>query len=493
VPTGVEEFVLAVVGTLGQIAGAGAAASVFSGPLDANGGIEALAGAALASEQLVSPELYEGDPGPGVRVGGTEDGRARVASQAAANGDRPPPPDGYEPPIDEMEFPPGVQVTELYFDDGLIVVVPRDAPPAGEREDAAEPAGSAFAVPPDAPPPADPSDGPQSWVPADIADWWERNVTHMPSALLFGMSGEQASDAAKDAVDRAITAAIDWVNPEEDAGKNAISLSATLAKVPAEILIDIGTGLLDPGSQVRGLLRAGTGTPDGLRDIEQGRVAIGASKIIGEGSGLILTVLSPVKSDRAKRIKAGGGRIEVLASEMSSDPLKTPSDVYTKVSGHNIVKITDASGSVVVTDVTLKWGWGRKKIAGAKKFDPELDKERIQYVDVGSRTASINVPPEAIARVSALIEAAVNSKYGGKPGGIGRFGIGPRALVAENCATYAASLARAGGVVAVGMFGPQAVYWMVRAQIPGWMPVGGAFGATVSAQQNNRSYPNRPR
>jgi len=491
-PTGIEEFLAAVTATLASVAGT---TSAISGPLDPNGATEALIGASLATVALSSPDALEGDSGGAVPIVSSNEGGSHVAG-SGANGDRPPPAQGYAPPMEEWELPEGAGVEEWYFDDPMIIEGrPRGAPPAGEAEDPADagPVGEA-GPPPAAPPPG----GPESWVPADVADWWEQNVTSTPTALPFGMSGEQASDAAKGAVDDALTRAMDWIDPENDAARTALAVAATVAKLPAEVFVDMATGFLDPGSQIRGIMRTGTATPQGLRDIEQGNVAIGVSTIGGEVSGVVLTVVSPVKSVRAARIKMGG-KLELHAEDFPSNEMRG-SDQTAKgtrknyvLERHASISITDAGGtrrSTHALGIPVKGngkGPGRRAVIVAEVTDIMGDPK------AGNVTASVNLPPEAISKAAARMTKALDSRYMKVQGGIGRYGINPANLAAESCATYAASIARAGGVVATGRLGTTVLYWMVRAQIPGWLPVGGAFGAVVHDQQANRSHPNRPR
>ena len=491
-PTGIEEFFVAVAATFAQVASVAATTSAISGPLDPNGATEALIGASMATLPLQSPESLEGDGGGAVLLVSADEGGSHVAG-SGANGDRPSPAQGYAPPMEEWELPEGAGVEEWYFDDPMIIEgPPRGAPPAGEAEDPAD----AGAVGEAGPPPASPPQvGPESWVPADVADWWGQNVTWTPSAWLFGMSGEQASDAAKGTVDDALTRAIDRVDPESDAARSMLAVAATVAKIPAELAVDAATGILDPGSQIRGFMRTGTATPQGLRDIEQGNIAIGVSTIVGEASGVVLTVVSPVKSVRAARIKREGGKLELHAKDFPSNEMRG-SDQTAKgtrknyvLQRHASISITDAGGTRRSTDalgIPVKGPGGRAVIV-AEVTDITGDPK------AGNVTASVNLPPEAISKAAARMTKALDSRYMKVQGGIGRYGINPANLAAESCATYAASIARAGGVVATGRLGTTVLYWMVRAQIPGWLPVGGAFGAVIHGQQANRSHPNRPR
>lgn len=482
-PTGIEEFLGAVVSLVVEAI----AASPFSGGSDPNGAAEAGDAAQAGPAPLLSPELLEGQ-------GGT---CAVDAPSPPVNGDRAPPtlperstPDDYrtpsrvvemDPAIVEASPPPAASVPPpapgaAPSTDGLpfTPMVPNyspplwsEAPPAGERE-----IGPAF-DPPGAPPP----DSFPLSVPADYADAWQRNVTAAPGKLLFNRTGEELSQDIKAGVEEGLDDLLFDPDDSEAERIAKVALAATI-KTATDVAADMTiVPVLDPGFAIRGIMRTGAASAEGIEDINQGRTVEGGVKVVGEVSGIVLTVLTPVRAFKAKgpTPMPGEPSITVYLEKGGVGKEKV-------VGGHNKVVLEMGDGQRKVTDVTHTASditfqpdgsvTGGEVVAKARSFGTQT--EAMKSPGVISYTRRLT-PAEA-ARVSAAIDRALAQRYGGVEGGLGPFSV-----LGENCSTYAAAMARAGGVAVSGRFGPHVTYLMFKYLSPLGATVVGAGMAEAAA------------
>jgi|LNAP01.1.fsa_nt_gb hypothetical protein len=527
-PTGIEE-------TLGAIAAfiiQNLATSPFAGTPDPNGAIEAGDSAHFAPSPILDVAVLEGTSGTVAVAEAPSDGAAHgeFASTVPVDGDHPPVGTVYERPAIHDEQP---AIEYIYTDPEVIVVGPEPPGPKDQVDDPAPIAPDGItqssmpdgAQPPLQPPmwvpppptgivaltpPALPNDGSNSraiGVPADWADRWEANHEYSWSKLLFNRSGEQATRDAKHAVEEALGDFIDWSPNGSDVPEQERADRAVVAGV-AQTLFDVGFGLvvvpvLDPSSVVRGILRTGVTSATGIEDIKQGRTLEGSLKITGEVSAIVLTAAAPIRAVVAKGPPPAAAEASVTVF------LETGGKGIEAVTGaHNAVRITiPKTGSKpardVFTEVSADTAQNLDVIASAKvkTFDAAKAAERLDLR--GGQVASYTRPlsPEAARRAAAFADRAADMTFKDTPGAIADFAgrpadmaarmldtgvgrAGPFSAMGEHCSTYAAALARAGGIPAAGRFGPHLMYLMFKYGGPpgqGLAATGAAIGMMGNA------------
>lgn len=481
-PTGIEEAVAAIASLIVD----GLIASGFSGTADPNqGGFAAGVAAQDGPSPLLSPDLLEGQSSVCQTVTPSGAGGA----QTPANGDHlapnipdQAPQDPADSPMRVVEMAPalvvvarpqaaGSPVVDAPVDavrdhpDPLVPFVPppanyapplwNPAPAAGEAETAAPD----FDLPSAEAPPASP-DGGWHWTPpADYADAWERDVPLAPSNLLFGKSGESSS---RDIKVRAENTLSDVLFDPDDLEVERLAKVAIAGAIQSAV--DFNTSLfivpnLDPAVIVRGYMRTGATSSQGADDIEQGKTLVGTTKIVGEVSGIVLNVLTPIRGfvDKGPTPTPGEPSITVFLEKGGRGP--------EKFFGHNKVQIetgttpretivTDARHDI--TNVTLRPDGtpaGGEVVSRARDYpslkDPIVDSEQASYTRP--------VTAKQAADMVAAVDRALASNYGGVKGGIG-----PWSVCGEQCSVYASSIARAGGFVVSGRFGPHVTYLMFK-------------------------------
>ncbi|MCW5736972.1 MAG: hypothetical protein KIS73_22795 [Enhydrobacter sp.] len=521
-PTGIEETLGAFAALIVQAA----ATSALSGNPDPNGAIEAGDTAVFAPSPILDVDVQEGTSGTVAVVEAPVDaGGNSGASRAPVDGDRPPPPPPSGGVYERPAIYDGQPATEYFYTDPDVVVGegPATPPPPDASGDAGPAPGSNPAesgvpppptidppwqppmnVPPAAPsiveppltapigispPPAD--DGGGIGVPADWADAWERNHEYSWAKFLWDKSCEELNRAAKKAVEDALG---EWQRGTDENGEDASELEQSVRGVGAAALttgFDVVFGMfvlpvLDPSSVARGYLRTGVASAHGVEDIQQGRVLEGSAKIVGEVSAVVLTVAGGVRAVQAKGappapgestvtvfLEKGGVGKEAVVGAHNSVRVTSPA----KGAAGAVDKFTDAianSAPTIASDVVAQV---RNKPFNAKMAE-------------GKSSFTRPVSPEAARRAAGFADAASNMKHKGLESAIadfagspkemilraldtGRGRTGPFSTLGEHCATYAAAVARSGGIVASGRFGPHAMYMMFK--------YGGAPGAGLLA------------
>ncbi len=469
-PTGVEEVVVALGASV--VAAAQAAATIgllspASPPvLTSLGASDA---AALGRDLVMDPLVFEGAPAAeATPVLPSAPHGAGVPAPVA--GDRPPPSAVYGEPMDEGDgggrgrsflFEPVlIQASPARPEGPAAAVAPVAAgaaaappapgpspsravgeipPPDGEGDGGEEPSEPGAGPAPLGPPPPGSEEPPASvrlgaWIrrnvpsPSDWADAWEANVTWTPSALLFGASGEEVSEAVKGAVAERFNDWLSSADPEESAPASAARVTVALTtKTVVDVVADvIVVPLLDPGTAVRGPLRLGAASGVATHQLEEGKIALGASAIVGEVSSAILMVAG------AKSLSNGllprTGRVTYYAEGI---PVRDAHSVIEVRLGKEVHRshVVDADGTAQAREYYQNGAPARP--------DPSL------YLST-SRTVSA-----AAARkmIDAMLRAETFAREGVKGA------IGPYGAFEEHCATYVSSIAAEGGVVTLGRLG----------------------------------------
>jgi len=111
-------------------------------------------------------------------------------------------------------------------------------------------------------------------APYEMADAWQRSG----AAPVPGLTGETISQTVSDLGERLGGAIVDALPTDHLGGV----LAATVVKSIFDVAGGIAAATVDPGMAVRGVMRFGTGTAQGVNDIEAGNTVLGASRIIAE-------------------------------------------------------------------------------------------------------------------------------------------------------------------------------------------------------------------
>ena len=231
---------------------------------------------------------------------------------------------------------------------------------------------------PDSGPRVVPEREPGPWT-AGLADCWEETVKYTPSALLFGQSGEEVNQRAKQAVE-------DWLaknllddQPDQSEGARLAKVAvAGVLKSASDVGLDmIVTPVLDPGTVVRGVMRTGVASAQGMHDIEEGKTLEGSMKIVGEVSGVVLMVLAPVRAGGAKAVRPirPGEPSITMYSERIGFPTSRAAAIESKTA-HNIVEVRRPQAPMRRTDVVPKAVGGAR--AGAVDRPSQRESRRRQ-------------------------------------------------------------------------------------------------------------------
>ena len=128
-------------------------------------------------------------------------------------------------------------------------------------------------------------------APYELADKWESSG----AAPIPGLTGEKIAGAYSELGDKVGGAIVDALPPDNLGGIFAAALVKTV--------FDVGGGMVaaaaDPGMVVRGVMRFGTASAQGVEDIEKGNVVLGVSRIVGEAADGVGMVLGGVAKARA--------------------------------------------------------------------------------------------------------------------------------------------------------------------------------------------------
>ena len=131
-------------------------------------------------------------------------------------------------------------------------------------------------------------------APYELADKWESSG----AAPIPGVTGEKIAGAASELGDKIGGAIVDALPPDNLGGIFAAALVKTV--------FDVGGGMvgavMDPGMVVRGVMRFGTASAQGVEDIEKGNVVLGVSRIVGEAADGVGMVLGGVSKARASGV-----------------------------------------------------------------------------------------------------------------------------------------------------------------------------------------------
>ena len=129
-------------------------------------------------------------------------------------------------------------------------------------------------------------------APYEMAEAWEKSGI----ALIPGVPGEKVVGAASGLGDKIGGAIVDALP----------NVGGMLAATVVKTAFDVGGGIvgaiLDPGMPVRNVMRFGTGSAQGVQDIENGNTVLGVSRIVGEGAQGVGIVLGGVSAARLNAV-----------------------------------------------------------------------------------------------------------------------------------------------------------------------------------------------
>ena len=134
-------------------------------------------------------------------------------------------------------------------------------------------------------------------APYELADKWEQSgmTPIFGIAPIPGVTGEKIAQAASDLGDKIGGAIVDALPPDNLGGIFAAALVKTVFDVGGGLV----AGVADPAMAIRGVMRFGTASAQGVEDIEKGHVVLGVSRIVGEaadGVGMVLGGVSKARS-----------------------------------------------------------------------------------------------------------------------------------------------------------------------------------------------------
>jgi RHS repeat-associated protein len=129
-------------------------------------------------------------------------------------------------------------------------------------------------------------------VPSELADAWERSGV---AGTLPGLTGESVAGLASDlgaVIGKAIVGSV-----------AADNKAASGAAAAVQTVFDVGGGLIggamDPGMVLRGIMRTGLVSAEGVEDWNKGNRVMGGAKITGEAATALATALGAVAGVRA--------------------------------------------------------------------------------------------------------------------------------------------------------------------------------------------------
>ena len=473
-PTGIEEAFAALLAA----ATAAAAASPFTTPPDPN-----LAGSATSDSARFGAAqcLPEGSASDAETGFSTDPGAPGAADPATA----------YAAPAD-----PTARASVIMFDPvmvsanrpaadvpdgetGMTPVNPSEAPPPTPPPPPEEPPPGQPAGPAPLMPPAAINDNQGSGIPvaADIADLWQQwgaQYPVSPGTMLFG-SGEAFGAVAKSEIDAQIQDVMDYLG-EIDPEQNWTFPGAVggYLGMGGDIALAVATVAVDPASMVRSILRLGTGSAQGVDEINEGNTLVGGSMIVGELSTAVLIVVSP--------IKAGPRTGSMTMYGPSSAAESTP---------HNVIRAQTATRDMAthaVKDAPLPAALDELLTA---KIDPVATVIPYKIADLVAKIEKYDAVTRAVtqadaARALKAMDDSLAASYGGMQGGIGPYG-----AFQHHCSTYAATISTAGGIPILGVFGPKATMLMFK-----YMPylanptlplIGSGTGTTAATSAGGRS------
>ena len=387
------------------------------------------AGEFAADQCLPAPDLHDGEMAQCI-----DPSLDPATSSAPVTGDRPKLSPGAHKPDIELEMiivgnPPAADAPQQSLppgDDPADAGPPPPAqpPPAGEAE---SPAG-------DETPPSSPSNVTTfgfTWpVLADTADQWQFVSSTMPPELggaPFGITGEEMNAAAKAKVAEVLNKFVADLSAADPEGQwSDPALEATIVSTLATLGIDIATVVVDPPFLVRGIMRLGSGSAEGVEKVEQGDALLGSVQVVGEVSSAVLIVLAPVEA----------GPRTASMTMYGPDSLISPKGVV-----HNVVKVKGARREMA-SDAVKADG----NVAMAKEYALDTLKENFERYTTETRS----ITESRATAVFAEMDRAHAGSYKGVPGGIGRYG-----EFYNHCSTYAATLSTTGGIPITGIFGPR--------------------------------------
>jgi hypothetical protein len=429
-PTGIEEAIAALIAA----AAAAAAASPFTTPPDPERQMRptADAGAFGADVSLPDAHDYEGSADQAIDPGitGTDQPSAPVTGDA-----------------------PRLSTTGKKIDLELEMVIvghppAADAPPPARSEVPTASAESAHAGDPEPPrpePAAPPASGPYVTdemlnpdAPADYADAWQYLAGVMPADLggaPFGITGEEYNEYAKRTFHEFLDDFVDDMTAADPEGTGYDPVGdATIVGTVGDVLIDMASVVVDPPFFVRGIMRMGTGSSQGLDEIEAGKTLDGSMKIVSEVSSAVLIATAPIEA---------GPRTATMKMYGPESLIKPEGTV------HNVVKI-ETAGSDLATHA-VRGGDG--KVAVAMEYPLETLRMNVDnYVEVPRA-----VSERGAQNAAAEAQRAHAGSYAGVEGGIGPYG-----EFQNHCSTYAATISTAGGIPITGVFGPRVTLLMFR-------------------------------
>jgi RHS repeat-associated protein len=159
---------------------------------------------------------------------------------------------------------------------------------------------------------------PDGCVPApyEMADAWEASGV----APIPGVTGEKISQAASNLGENIGNAIVDALPADNIGGIFAAALVKTV--------FDVGGGMIaaayDPGMAVRGLMRFGTASAQGVEEIEAGHTVLGVSRIIGEGAQGVGYVLGGVSAARTYGVPGTYQRPPAVPAPAPPKPAPSP-------------------------------------------------------------------------------------------------------------------------------------------------------------------------
>ena len=294
-------------------------------------------------------------------------------------------------------------------------------------------------------------------APYEIADAWAASpVASRATSLVPFTTGEEITQAVSGNAEAILNHAVDAL-PQGDgfwasAGRNTGLVAVTLVKSVADVAGGLVAGAVDPGFALRGIMRLGTGTADGVNDISRGNTALGASKIVGEVSQAILMVTGAAKFGQPRAAPTGPtGTITLVKYGTGlTDHLR----IAVKIGGEE--KIFHHAPRPRVAKV---------EVAGTVVKGPGVMGSTGPVV--GAKMARVTVALEKAKAAVALAEQlSGNSKFN---------------LLWNNCTTFATKIARAGGVMTPATF-PTLSFYLFEANLSGAnMATGAAITATSGA------------
>ena len=207
--------------------------------------------------------------------------------------------------------------------------------------------------------------------------------------------------------------------------------------------------------------------------------ALGVAKVVGEVSGVVLMVVAPIDAGMAKGATPTLGEPSVTMLVEKAGP-----GLGEQVTGGHVrLEIRTAGGDLVTTDALATSTEPTILPSGAVTDVEVVNQARVfdtPSPEPAVMSHTVPLPAAAADEMAAAAQAAAEGQFMGVQGGLGVWN-----AFGQHCGTYAAAIARAGGMPVVGIFGSRIAFQMFKGS--GIVTAPAAVGIVHAGVENTNS------